>query len=233
MKILITGGSRGIGKGIAKELCKEGHELLLVARNKSNLEKAKTELLQINKGINSFVCELSSEEEIDKLYAHCIEQNFEPSVLILSAGIFIEGSLTNSQANDFYQTMNVDLYHIYHVVKKFIPLLKQQQHSKIIIIGSTASLEAYPIGALYGVAKWGLKGYSINLRKELMNDKIGVTLINPGGTLTDLWEGEELAPDRLLEPSDIGKLISTILTLSPQAVVEELIVRPMLGDFHE
>jgi hypothetical protein len=71
--------------------------------------------------------------------------------------------------------------------------------------------------------------------KGLFNqsDNIGVTLINPGGTLTDLWEGEELAPNRLLEPSDIGKLISTILTLSPQAVVEELIVRPMLGDFHE
>ena len=233
MNILITGGSRGIGKAIAKELNSYGHNLLLVARSSSNLDKAKSELMESNKNIDSYVCEVGTEEEIDKLVSYCNQKNFKPNVLVLSAGIFIEGSLTNSTAKDFYETMNVDLYHIYHTVKKFIPILRKQENAKIIIIGSTASLEAYPVGALYGVAKWGLKGYAINLRKELMNENIGVTLINPGGTLTDLWEGEELAPNRLLEPSDIGKLISVILTLSPQAVVEELIVRPMLGDFHE
>lgn len=233
MNILITGGSRGIGKAIANYLNNDGHSLMLVARNSSNLEKTKNELGKSNKNVDSFVCEVGNESEIDKLVSYCTEKNFEPNVLVLSAGIFIEGSLTNSKSEDFYETMNVDLYHIYHCVKKFMPSLKKNGNAKIIIIGSTASLEAYPVGALYGVAKWGLKGYAINLRKELMKDNIGVTLINPGGTLTDLWEGEELAPNRLLEPTDIGKLISVILTLSPQAVVEELIVRPMHGDFHE
>lgn len=233
MNIIITGGSRGIGKAIANELNKNSHNLLLVSKNSSSLDKTKNELMKSNKNIDSFICDLGNEEEIDKLVSYCNQRDFKPNVLVLSAGIFIEGSLTSSNARDFYETMNVDLYHIYHIVKKFTPVLKKQDTPKIIIIGSTASLEAYPIGALYGVAKWGLKGYAINLRKELMNDNIGVTLINPGGTLTDLWEGEELAPNRLLEPSDIGKLISAILTLSPQAVVEELNVRPMLGDFHE
>lgn len=233
MNILITGGSRGIGKAIAKELNSNGHNLMLVARNSSNLDKTKGELLKSNKNIDAFVCEVGSEDEIDKLVNYCDKKSFQPNVLVLSAGIFIEGSLTKSNSKDFYETMNVDLYHIYHTVKKFLPILKKQANAKIIIIGSTASLEAYPVGALYGVAKWGLKGYSINLRKELMNDNIGVTLINPGGTLTDLWEGEELPPNRLLEPSDIGKLVGVILTLSSQAVVEELTVRPMLGDFHE
>lgn len=233
MKILITGGSRGIGKAIAKDLNSNGHSLMLVSRNDDNLSKTKAELLKENNSVDSFLCDVGSEEEIDKLFSYCNDKQFSPNVLVLSAGIFIEGSLTNSKSKDFYETMNVDLYHIYNTVKKFIPVLKKQKNAKIIIIGSTASLEAYPVGALYGVAKWGLKGYSINLRKELMNDNIGVTLINPGGTLTDLWEGEELPPNRLLEPSDIGKLVSVLLTLSSQAVVEELTVRPMLGDFHE
>lgn len=233
MNILITGGSRGIGKAIAKELNRSGHNLMLVARNSANLDNTTRELLKSNNNVDSFSCEVGNEEEIDKLVAYCEQKGFQPNILVLSAGIFIEGSLTNSKSNDFYETINVDLYHIYHTVKKFLPFLRMSENSKIIIIGSTASLEAYPVGALYGVAKWGLKGYAINLRKELMKENIGVTLINPGGTLTDLWDGEELEPNRLLEPSDIGKLISAILTLSPQAVVEELIVRPMLGDFHE
>lgn len=233
MKILITGGSRGIGKAIAKELSKNNHELMIVAKNYSNLEETKSELKKSNPNIDSFICNVGNENEIDELYAYCNEKKFSPSILILSAGIFLEGTLTNSDSKDFKETMNVDLYQMYFIVKKFISTLKKQVNPKIIIIGSTASLEAYPIGALYGVAKWGLKGFAVNLRKELMNENIGVTLINPGGTLTDLWEGEDLPPHRLLEPSDIGKLINAILTLSPQAVVEELIVRPMLGDFHE
>ncbi len=66
-----------------------------------------------------------------------------------------------------------------------------------------------------------------------MTHNIGVTFISPGGTLTDMWAGVELPKDRLLEADDIGKLVAAIMTLSKQAVVEELIVRPMLGDIHE
>jgi short-subunit dehydrogenase len=234
MKILITGASRGIGKAIAIELCKFGHELMLVSKNEENLLNAVNELKsRCNSEIQHKVCDVGSEAEIDDLVTSCKESKFLPNVLILNAGIFIEGTLTNSKAEDFYQTLNVNLFHIYHCVKKFAEILKTQSESKVILIGSTASLEAYPLGPLYGVAKWGLKGYAVNLRKEFMNDNIAVTLINPGGTLTDLWEGEELPPNRLLEPSDIGKLVSAILNLSSQAVVEEIVVRPMLGDFHE
>lgn len=234
MKVLITGGSRGIGKAIAIELSKFGHELLIVSQNKSNLIKTCNQLkTEFNSNVLSKVCDLSKESEIENLKDFCLKSSFSPNVLVLNAGIFLEGTLTNSKAKDLYATMNVDLYHVYHCVKYFIDILRKQENSKVIIIGSTASIEAYPVGALYGVAKWGLKGYAINLRKELMSENIGVTLLNPGGTLTDLWEGEELSPNRLLEPSDLGKLINVILTLSPQAVVEEIIIRPMLGDFHE
>jgi short-subunit dehydrogenase len=235
MKILITGGSRGIGKAIATELAKFGHEILIVSQNETKLKEAVSELKSKfdNVKILSLVCDLSKESEIETLKNRCAELGFLPNVLVLNAGVFREGTLINSQSNDFYETINVDLYHIYHCVKNFHSDLKNQENSKIIIIGSTASLEPYPVGALYGVAKWGLRGYAVNLRKELMNDNIGVTLLNPGGTLTDLWEGEDLPPNRLLEPSDLGKLVNTILNLSPQAVVEEITIRPMLGDFHE
>jgi len=230
MKILITGASRGIGKSIATELNEEGRHFMLVSYNNETLINTKAELLETNKNVNSFACDLSREDDVDKLVIHCSENDFQPNVIILSAGIFIEGSLINSSSEDLRKTMDIDLYHIYHVVKKFTPILRKQVNSKIIIIGSAASLEAFPVGALYGVAKWALKGYSVNLRKELMQDNIGVTLITPGGTLTDMRKGED--PETLLEPSDIGKLVNTILNLSPQAVVEEIIIRPIHGDHY-
>ena len=141
--------------------------------------------------------------------------------------------MINSSDEQFDTTLNVNFMSIHHIVKLFIEHLKTVKSSKIIIIGSTAAYEPYPLGAIYGVAKWALRGYAVNLRKELMKDYIGVTFISPGGTLTDLWEGEPLPENRLLEPSDIGKLVVAMLSLSNQAVVEEIIVKPMLGDIHE
>jgi short-subunit dehydrogenase len=234
MKALVTGGSRGIGKAIGQELADAGHDILLVAKDVKTLKQTAQEIQAIsNVDVRYFSCDLGSVEEITNLYRHCIESDFIPSVLVLCAGIFIEGSLIDSQAEDFNQTLNVDLISNYHFVKLFVNSLKTQPSPKIILIGSTAAYESYPIGPLYGVAKWALRGYAINLRNELMKDGVGVTFISPGGTLTDLWEGEELPENRLLEPRDIGKLVRVLLTLSNQAVVEELIVRPMLGDIHE
>jgi short-subunit dehydrogenase len=85
----------------------------------------------------------------------------------------------------------------------------------------------------YGIAKWGLRGFALNLRHELRDDGIGVTFLSPGGTLTDMWAGEDLPPNRLLEPTDVALMVAAITELSSQAVVDEIVLRPMLGDIHE
>ncbi|MGE5613750.1 MAG: short-chain dehydrogenase, partial [Bacillota bacterium] len=86
-------------------------------------------------------------------------------------------------------------------------------------------------GSLYGISKWALRSYAYFLRNELKHLGVGVTLLNPGGTFTQRRVPNEKIPSgRLLEASDIGKLVAAILTLSPQAVVEEINVRPLLGD---
>jgi len=235
MKLLITGGSRGIGKAIAKEAAQAGHDVLLVSRNAGNLEKGYNDVKTVAKStVQKYVCNVGDKAQVEKLHEFCQNIKFMPDVLVLNAGIFFEDTtLMNLSDEQFNETLNVNFISIHHTIKLFINHLRTVKSSKIIIIGSTAAYEPYPLGAIYGVAKWALRGYAINLRKELMKDYIGVTFISPGGTLTDLWEGEPLPENRLLEPSDIGKLIVSMLGLSSQAVVEELIVRPMLGDMHE
>jgi short-subunit dehydrogenase len=234
MKILITGGSRGIGLAIAEELLSFGHSVLITAKNQKKLNAVGKKLTESNAEKILFKsCDLGKASNIKNLSDFCMKENFFPDVIVLNAGIFIEGDLSKSKSRDYLETMHINMNANFELVQNFLPFLKKSKAGKIIIIGSTASYEPYPVGALYGVAKWALRGYAINLRKELMNDGIGVTFLAPGGTLTDLWAGEELPPNRLLEPRDIGKIVATILTLSDQAVVEEIIIRPMLGDFHE
>lgn len=230
---LITGGSRGIGFAIADAMGAKGSNLLIVSRNESSLESAAHQLSQKHKtAIRTYACDLGIESNIDALASFCLNENLIPDFLVFSAGIFLEGSLTDSDPNDYRRTLDVNLNGIYYLVRSLALRMATKPKPRIILIASTAAYEPYPVGALYGVAKWALRGYALNLRKELMPHGIGVTLLSPGGTLTDLWAGEELPPDRLLTPADIGVLVATLADLSKQAVVEELIVRPMLGDMH-
>lgn len=235
MKVLITGASRGIGKAIAIELANAGHDLVLVSKKAENLVRTYNEIKSIAKSqVEYFVCDVGKETDLSKLYKFCKTSGNLPDALVFSAGIFFEDTtLMTASEEQFAETLNINFLSIHRTIKLFIEHLRKVESSKIFLIGSTAAYESYPLGAIYGVAKWALRGYAINLRKELMKDYIGVTFISPGGTLTDLWAGEPLPENRLLEPSDIGKLIAVMLTLSKQAVVEELIVRPMLGDIHE
>ncbi|RZK11357.1 MAG: SDR family oxidoreductase [Flavobacterium sp.] len=230
MNILITGGSRGIGKGIALELNRAGHNLLLVAKTFNNLENAKNEMPDQNLRTEIFECDLSQESEIDKLLSYSESIDFKPDVLVFDAGSARVGSLTESSFEDLKAVMDLNVYQVYHAVKRYYPILKQSNRARIYIIGSTASYEAYPSYPLYGLSKWSLRGYSLTLRQELMKDNIGVTLIHPGVTLTDQWNGINLPENKYIVPADIGKLVSATLNLSEHALVEELTVKPVSGD---
>lgn len=234
MLALVTGGSRGIGYAIARELALKGSDLLLVSRHEKNLRDAAAVLRKkSSNAIDTFACDLGNEKSVNALAAHCIKSGLVPNFLVLNAGIFLAGSLTASKPEDYRKTMDVNLHSIYYLVRHLAPKMASKLMPRIVVIASTAAYEPYPVGALYGVAKWALRGYTLNLRKELMPHGIGVTLVAPGGTLTDLWAGEKLPAKRLLEPRDVGVLVAALVELSEQAVVEELIVRPMLGDMHE
>ena len=185
----------------------------------------------------TFPCDLADKTSGDAIATAIRKYEIVPDVLVLNAGVYLEGDLDPPRLSDapfsiFEETLKVNCFSVLRCVQALIDDLRKGAGKRIVIIGSTASHEAYHFGPSYGVSKWATRGLAINLREELKPLGIGVTLINPGGTLTDLWAGEELPPKRLLEPSDIGKVVKMCLELSEQAVVEEVIIRPMLGDMH-
>ena len=100
----------------------------------------------------------------------------------------------------------------------------------IFNICSIASLQAYPQGGSYSISKYALDGFSKNLREELKDKGIKVTGVYPGATYTNSWAGSGVAPTRIMEAQDIAKMILAAAHLSPQAVVEDIVMRPLLGD---
>lgn len=234
IRAVVTGGSRGIGFAIAQELAKGGAELLLVAKDATRLSDACQKLLDtFGRRPLHFAVDLGTSGAAAALGAFARENSFQPSVLVLGAGVFFEEGLEQATPARISAQITVNLTINIELVQQFLPALRAADNARVVIIGSTAAFEPYAYGPVYGITKWALRGFAENLRRELRPSRIGVSLIHPGGTWTDLWHGVELPRSRLLEPSDIATLVHASLQLSPQAVVDELIVRPIEGDMHD
>ncbi len=229
MKVLITGGSQGIGLEIAKELHAKGHDLFLIARDKDRLKKV---LDDYQERADGFAADLSIPSQITTVINAALEKGFSPDVIVLNAATFGPSghSVVQPPVNELKDLLDTNLLANYQLVQGFLPSVQSGSYPRIILIGSTAAIRQ-DRGSLYGISKWALRSYAYSLRDELKALGVGVTLLNPGGTFTQKRVPDDETPNnRLLEASDIGKLVSVLLTLSPQAVVEEINVRPMLGD---
>ena len=106
----------------------------------------------------------------------------------------------------------------------------QAKSGHIFNMCSIASLAAYTNGGSYSISKFALLGFSKNLREELKVHHIKVTAVYPGAVMTDSWSGFDNSNNRIMVAEDVSKMILAASKLSPQAVVEDIILRPLLGD---
>jgi short-subunit dehydrogenase len=229
---VITGGSRGIGKGIAKELAEMGYNLFLLGKSQSELKKATDELTTYGVTVDYCACDLSSTSSIDELYKLFISRKIIPDILVNNAGIFVEGSTSKAKMASFDHVMAVNVKGMFYLTQKLLPLIAKGKDKRIIITSSIWALDSYPAegredATLYAISKWAIRGWARSLRAEVKKDDIGVTVIYPGETLTDQWKGTVIPKERFMNPSDIGKIVRAVLSTGPQTVIEEVIVRPI------
>ncbi|NNC94806.1 MAG: SDR family oxidoreductase [Chitinophagales bacterium] len=230
--VVITGGSKGIGKSVAEIFVRNGHNVAVCARNGATLERLKSHLESINSNVSIDVhtCDVSVRDDIDSFYEEVMAGLGHVDVLVNNAGVYFPGRIID-EANGAYEDMmktNVDS--AYHMSRAFCNSLMQSDKGHIFNICSVASLQAYPNSGTYTISKYALLGLSKSLREELKEYGIKVTSIIPGATYTDSWAGSDISESRFMKSSDISKMIFEIYNLSSQTVVEDIVLRPMLGD---
>lgn len=230
MKAVITGGTKGIGKAIAVRFAQEGYDLCVCARSKEDLSSLKQEL-EASYGIHVFikVVDVSSKSEVVAFGEECLS-NGNIDILVNNAGIFIPGQLCDEAEGQMESMMATNLYSAYHLSRVIAPDMKQRQQGHIFNICSVASLQAYDNGGSYSISKYALAGFSTNLRHELKPSGVKVTSVFPGATWSASWAGVDLPKERLMQASDIASLVWNATQLSPSATVEDIVVRPQLGD---
>lgn len=231
-RVVITGGTKGIGWAIANAFAAEGYDIALCARTKIDLDHRETALLAVYPDIDVLtkVVDMSKKDEV-KQFGEYISKNWGyTDILVNNAGFFVPGEISNEPDGNLESQMETNLYSAYHLTRGLLPQMIERKSGQIINICSIASKIAYPNGGSYSISKFAMLGFTKVLREEMKEKGIRVTAILPGATWSDSWKDVDLPEDRLMQARDIAKTVVNTALLSETAVVEEVIIRPQLGD---
>ncbi|MDC0230581.1 SDR family oxidoreductase [Aureispira] len=228
MNAIITGATKGIGRAITELLAKNGFNVAVCARTQADLETLKKDIEKHGIQVIIEAVDMSKKTAVKAFVSKIRKEWDSVDILVNNAGVFIPCELTNEENDDaFEMMMNLNLYSTYYMTQGILPMMIEQSKGHVFNICSIASI--MPYGA-YAVSKHAMLGFSKVLREEVKEKGIRVTSILPGATYTASWEGTELPQERFMKSEDIAKSLLDIYTLSDQTVVEEIILRPQLGD---
>jgi short-subunit dehydrogenase len=229
--IVVTGGTKGIGRAIAERFAAAGFDVATCARHEADLVLFQTTLQQkYSVKAHVFRADMSKVKEIQTFTSFIHQLNHPVDVLVNNAGYFVPGSVMEEPEGTLESMIQSNVYSAYYTTRGLVKGMKQKKQGHIFNMCSIASIKAYPNGGSYAISKFALLGFSKVLREELQNDGIRVTAVLPGATKTASWEGTDLPDSRFMKPGDVAEIIFGAWSLSPSSVVEEILIRPQLGD---
>lgn len=178
--VIITGGSRGLGLVLARQLADQGANLAICARDPYELDRAKADLQSGGGQVFTFECDLTNKEEIDA-FVDATRQELGPiDVLINNAGVIMVMPFDNATEADFREALDTNFWAAYHMIQAVLPDMRQRRAGRIVNVASFGGKVAAPHLSPYVTSKFALVGFSESIRAELKKDNIFVTTICPG-----------------------------------------------------
>jgi short-subunit dehydrogenase len=230
-KIVVTGGTKGLGRAIAEQFARQGFDVCVCARTEADLTAMHSDW-QVYKEVEllTFAADMGKKWEVWDFAQFVLAKWPTFNVLVNNAGLFLPGAVSEESEGVLQTLLETNLYSAYHLTRALLPALLTQKRGHVFNMCSVASLMAYPNGGSYSISKYALLGFSKALREEMKPKGIKVTAVMPGATWSDSWQGVDEPTERLMQPSDIAKLVWAAYDLSDSAVVEDIVLRPQLGD---
>lgn len=220
---LITGGSKGIGYGIAQSLLAEGVRVMLTSRSQSSADEAAQSLGENAAGIEA---DVRSRASMDKAVAATIERFGQLDYVIANAGLGHFASIEDLTDEQWNETIDTNLTGVFHTIRASIDELTKTE-GYIITISSLAGTNFFPTASAYNASKFGVTGFTQAVMLDLRHKGINVSTIMPG-SVTSHFNGH--TPDEKdawkIQPEDIGELVVDLFKMNPRALPSKVEVRP-------
>lgn len=224
---LITGGTKGIGYGIAQVLINEGFRVAITGRNEETLEEAIAQLNQLKEGhALGIVADVRDFESQQQAVDQVTEQWGGLDVLVANAGVGHFAPIETLTVEQWQETIDINLTGVFYSVKAALPALKKSK-GYLITIASLAGTNFFANGSAYNASKFGLVGFTQAVMLDVRNDGIKVTTIMPGSVATYFNNHEPSERDAWkIQPEDIGQMVADLLKMNPRTLPSKIEVRP-------
>ncbi|MEO6039899.1 MAG: SDR family oxidoreductase [Saprospiraceae bacterium] len=230
---VISGASRGIGRAIATKLAREGHFVVLLARNAEEITELEFEIDQSGGKALAIAADISDEKQVIAVMDKVIRDFGRIDVLVNNAGIGVFKPVEDFSSDDWDRVMNVNVKGSFLLTKAALPPMKAAGRGHIVGIASDVSKRTFANGGLYTASKYAQHAFFESLRREVRSLGIKVSVIYPGLVDTYFHEGDPGQPQRAqyLEPQDIAAAVSYILHAPAHVLVDELMLHPMMQEW--
>lgn len=224
----VTGGSKGIGLGIAHVLMAQGMHVFFTARNPEAIDQAEKALNGMNytgKAIG-LACDVTHYNEMQQAAATCLEQLGSIDALIANAGVGHFASIETMTPEQWQQTIDINLTGVFNTIKAGVEALKKSK-GYFITVSSLAGTNFFAAGAAYNASKFGLTGFTQAVMLDLRQYGIKVSTIMPGSVATYFNGNEPSEKDAWkIQPEDIGQIVLDLLQMNPRTLPSKIEVRP-------
>lgn len=225
---VVTGGTRGIGRGIAEALARQGVHVSVSARSRNEIDETIEALLQLGKTkAMGVVCDVRDHSQVKAFFERTIAELGRLDILINNAGIGKFISVEEMAPEDFRAILETNLFGVFYCCHEAIPLMKRNGGGYIINISSLAGTNAHPRMAAYNASKFGLNGFSEALMQEVRHDGIKVSYVMPGSVNTE-FGGDTPSDEKnwQLRPEDIAEAVLNLLRYEDRSLVSRVEMRP-------
>ena len=198
--VLITGGSRGIGRAVALACAREGARVAICARTDSEIEKTVAEIRALKADGHGWTCDVSLEEPVRNLIQNVLGKFGRIDVLVNNAGVMTRAAAAHElEVKKWDYTIAVNLRGTFLVTQAVLPGMLRQKGGSIINVSSMIGRTAYPNFIAYSTSKWGLEGFTQALAAEVRSHHIRVNSVDPGTVATKITGFQGSRPESVTD----------------------------------
>jgi 3-oxoacyl-[acyl-carrier protein] reductase len=219
---VVTGGNRGIGRGIVEALAGEGARVVLTARTRERAESAARE---VGNGAIGIGCDVRRHDQVAALFAE-VDRLGGADVLVNNAGIGLFAPVADTKPDDWRTVIETNLNGVFYCCHEAIPQMRRKGGGFIVNVSSLAGKNPFVNGAAYNASKFGLNGFSEALMMEVRYDGIRVAYLMPGSVATEFGRGATEKAGWALLPEDVAAMVLALLRSPKRALYSRVEMRP-------